>query len=56
MLDAQAIAVFPAVSLPPALLPEPGSLFVPAQSTMKGRAAGMFVTAGLIPQLSVANR
>jgi threonine/homoserine/homoserine lactone efflux protein len=53
MLDGQVIVVFSVASLLLALAPGPDNLFVLAQSAMQGRAAGLFVTAGLCTGLLV---
>ncbi|MGA8262368.1 MAG: LysE family translocator [Arenicellales bacterium] len=53
MLHAQVIVVFSLASVLLALAPGPDNLFVLAQSAMQGRAAGLFVTAGLCTGLLV---
>lgn len=53
MLDGQVIAVFFAASLMLGLAPGPDNLFVLTQSALQGRAAGLFVTAGLCTGLLV---
>lgn len=53
MLDGQVIAVFFAASLMLGLAPGPDNLFVLTQSALQGRAAGLFVTAGLCTGLMV---
>lgn len=53
MLDAQVIIVFFAASVMLGLAPGPDNLFVLTQSALQGRAAGLFVTAGLCTGLLV---
>ncbi|MDZ7842447.1 MAG: LysE family translocator [Gammaproteobacteria bacterium] len=53
MLDGQVITVFFAASLMLGLAPGPDNLFVLTQSALQGRAAGLFVTAGLCTGLLV---
>lgn len=53
MLDGQVIIVFFIASLMLGLAPGPDNLFVLAQSAVQGRAAGLFVTAGLCTGLLV---
>lgn len=53
MLDGQVIAVFFVASLMLGLAPGPDNLFVLTQSALQGRAAGLFVTAGLCTGLLV---
>lgn len=53
MLDGQVIAVFFAASLMLGLAPGPDNLFVLTQSALQGRAAGLYVTAGLCTGLLV---
>ncbi|HSH41169.1 MAG TPA: LysE family translocator, partial [Arenicellales bacterium] len=53
MLDGQVTAVFFAASLMLGLAPGPDNLFVLTQSALQGRAAGLFVTAGLCTGLLV---
>ena len=53
MLDTQIMIVFFAASLMLGLAPGPDNLFVLTQSALQGRAAGLFVTAGLCTGLLV---
>lgn len=53
MLDGQVMIVFFAASLMLGLAPGPDNLFVLTQSALQGRAAGLFVTAGLCTGLLV---
>lgn len=53
MLDGQVIIIFFIASLLLGLAPGPDNLFVLTQSALQGRAAGLFVTAGLCTGLLV---
>lgn len=53
MLDGQVIIVFFIASVMLGLAPGPDNLFVLTQSALQGRAAGLFVTAGLCTGLLV---